>query len=347
MHDQRAFKGRIDTLLDDFVRDETTHLTEIHGDLAPVAEALRRTVAGGKRLRSAFCHLGWLSCGQPENDGLLRAAAAMELVHAAALVHDDIIDSSHTRRGAPTAHIALRAAVPEGATRDPAAVGLAIMVGNLLLSWAGQMFLSCGLPRAFLSRTTPLWGLLAREIVAGECLEIMRTGRAPVAAGSLEIIRFKTAKYTVERPLQIGLTLGGGPPRLLKTFTAYGVPMGEAFQLRDDLLGVFGDPRRTGKSSLDDIAGNKPTALVAVALAEAQGDDREEMRRRLGGSDLGATDLDTIREIIERVGARARIEAMIEERAASARAALTGARLPSPVAEALDDLASSLTNRDN
>src|SRR4051794_36003662 len=117
MHDQRAFKGRIDTLLDDFVRVETAHLIEINPDLAPVAEELRRKVAGGKRLRAAFCHLGWLSCGQAESDRLLRAAAAMELVHAAALVHDDIIDSSHTRRGMPTAHIALRAAVPVGDRR--------------------------------------------------------------------------------------------------------------------------------------------------------------------------------------------------------------------------------------
>jgi geranylgeranyl diphosphate synthase type I len=346
MHDQLAFKARVDAVLDRFVGEETSHLTQIHEDLTPVADQLRLTVADGKRLRAAFCYLGWRACGQPDSDAALRASAAMELVHAAAVVHDDIIDASHTRRGAPTAHVALRSAVADPGRSEAAAVGLAIVAGNLLLSWAGQLFVSCGLPRAFLARTTPLWSVLARELVAGECLEIMRTGGVPRITGSLEIILFKSAKYTVERPLHIGATLGGGPARLLQTFTDYGVPMGEAFQLQDDLLGVFGDSRRTGKSNLDDISGNKPTALLAVALARAAGDDREQLLRILGGAGLDDDDLREAREILERVGARARIESMIEERAVAAHRALERARLPEAVAGSLGSLASAVIERE-
>ncbi|MEA2182671.1 MAG: geranylgeranyl diphosphate synthase, type [Solirubrobacteraceae bacterium] len=346
MHDQLEFKARIDEVLDGFVREETSYLTEIHEDLAPVADQLRASVANGKRLRATFCYLGWRSCGQPDSDAALRASAAMELVHAAALVHDDIIDGSGTRRGAPTAHVALRSAVADQEGSESAAAGLAIVVGNLLMSWAGQLFVSCGLPRAFLARTTPLWSVLARELVAGQCLEIVRTGIVPRVEGSLQIIHFKTAKYTVERPLHIGATLGGGPLRLLTTFTDYGVPMGEAFQLHDDLLGVFGDPRRTGKSNLDDICGSKPTALVAVALARACGKDRTELLCRLGRAGLDLDDLSTIREILERVGARARIEEMIAERATWACTAIENARLPSAVCDALASLASTVIESD-
>jgi geranylgeranyl diphosphate synthase, type I len=347
MHDQAAFKARVDEVLDGFVREEASYLTQIHEDLAPVAEQLRVSVSNGKRLRATFCYLGWRSCGQPDSHAALRACAAMELVHAAAVVHDDIIDGSGTRRGAPTAHVALRSAVADDDDSEGAAAGLAMVVGNLLMSWAGQLFISSGLPRAFLARTTPLWSVLARELVAGECLEIMRTGSAPRVEGSMQIIHLKSAKYTVERPLQIGATLGGGPLRLLTTFTEYGVPMGEAFQLHDDLLGVFGDPRRTGKSNLDDISGGKPTALFAIALARASGDDRAELVRRLGCAGLDSDDLGTIREILERVGARARIEEMIAERASCARDALDDARLPGAVSDALASLASTLVESDH
>ncbi|MDX6680873.1 MAG: geranylgeranyl diphosphate synthase, type [Solirubrobacteraceae bacterium] len=347
MHDQAEFKARVDEVLDGFVREETSYLTQIHPDLTPVADQLRVSVSNGKRLRATFCYLGWRSCGQPDSLAALRACAAMELVHAAAVVHDDIIDGSGTRRGAPTAHVALRSAVADDDGNEGAAAGLAMVVGNLLMTWAGQLFVSCGLPRAFLARTTPLWSVLARELVAGECLEIMRTGSPPRVEGSMQIIHFKTAKYTVERPLHIGATLGGGPLRLLTSFTDYGLPMGEAFQLHDDLLGVFGDPRRTGKSNLDDISGSKPTALFAIALARAGGDDRTELVRRLGRSGLGSDDLSAVREILERVGARARIEEMIAERATCARTALENARLPSAVAEALASLASTVIESDH
>jgi geranylgeranyl diphosphate synthase, type I len=207
------------------------------------------------------------------------------------------------------------------------------------------MFMSCGLPLAFLSRTRALWPVLAREVVAGECLEIMRTGEVPLADESLEIIRLKTAKYTVERPLHIGATLGGASDTLLRSLTAYGVPLGEAFQLHDDLLGVFGDPGLTGKGNLDDLNGFKPTALLAATLAAVEGRERDELLRVLRRGRLEPGDLTAIREVMERVGARTRIESMIRDRAASARQALAQARLPPPTSTALDSLASLVVAR--
>jgi geranylgeranyl diphosphate synthase type I len=346
MSTAQELRVRIGTELTAFADREIAVLEQIDPQLAPIGAQLRAAVADGKRIRAAFCYWGWRSAGQGDSDAAIRAAAAMELVHAAALVHDDLIDDSVLRRGSATPHVVLRGAVPAAAP-DPAAAArsLAMLVGDLLMVWAGQLFAGCGLPSAYLARARPVWATLARELIAGECLEILRTGGEPSAASSLQIVRYKTAKYTVEHPLHIGGRLGGASERLLRTFSAYGVPLGEAFQLRDDLLAVYGDPAATGKSNLDDLAGNRPTALVAHAFRVAGADDRATLRAVLGRADLDGADLGTVRAILDRTGARERTEAMIAERASAARAALAAAALPPAGADALHELTRTVTVR--
>ena len=340
-----SLKPRVDAALLEFVEHETGQLELIDGRLAPVGARLRDAVAGGKRIRAAFCYWGWRACGQADTEAAVRAAASMELVHAAAVTHDDLIDASALRRGAPSAHIALLDAVPDSPDREWAAKSLAMLVGDLLMSWAGQLFATCGLPAAYLARARPLWAVLARELIAGECLEILHTGVSESPEDSLRIIRYKTAKYTVEHPLQIGGRLGGASPALLRAFTAYGVPLGEAFQLRDDLLAVYGDPASTGKSNLDDLTGARPTALIALALRGGTPDDRAELLGLLGRADLAAADLERIRKILERSGARQRVEQLIAQRTRAAHAALARAPLPTAAASALHDLADAVTDR--
>ena len=358
--EQAAFKARVDAELSAFVRLETDQLIAIDDQLLPVAEQLLAAVQEGKRLRAAFCYWGWRAAGQPDSDEMVRAAAAMELIHAAAVVHDDIIDDSATRRGSPTAQVALREAGVGRAGRTGhaghagrtgragrPAVGraLAMLVGDLLLSWAGQLFACCGLPAAYLARARPLWATLARELVAGECLEILRAGSRPDTGSSLQIVRYKTAKYTVEHPLQIGGRLAGAAPALMDAYSAYGLPLGEAFQLRDDLLGIFGNPGDTGKSNLDDLVGDKPTALLAVTLPAASAAERRQLRTLLGRRRLDQQGLERVREIMERVGAPARVEALIAERVQAATAALARAELPPPAARALSHLVVAATVR--
>jgi geranylgeranyl diphosphate synthase type I len=340
-----SLKPRVDAALSEFVEYETGQLELIDEQLAPVGARLRDAVEGGKRIRAAFCYWGWRACGQADSEAAVRAAASMELVHAAAVTHDDLIDASALRRGLPSTHIALLDAVPDAPDRVWAAKSLAMLVGDLLMSWAGQLFATCGLPAAYLARARPLWAVLARELIAGECLEILHTGTSENPEDSLRIIRYKTAKYTVEHPLQIGGRLGGASPALLAAFTAYGVPLGEAFQLRDDLLAVYGDPADTGKSNLDDIAGARPTALIALALRGATPPDRAELLSLLGRADLVVVDLERVRKILERSGARVRVEQLITQRTKAAHAALARAPLPSAAAAALHDLADAVTDR--
>ncbi|WP_129840554.1 polyprenyl synthetase family protein [Streptomyces sp. RFCAC02] len=337
-HGTAAFKSRVDGVLADFLARETDAFLAVDPDLAPVAEQVRAAAAHGKRLRAAFCYWGWRAAGQPDSAPLVRAAAAMELVHAAAIVHDDLIDDSPLRHGRPTAHVALRAALRRRPRAATAARSLAVLVGDLLMSLAGQLFVTSGLPGAYLARARPLWAALARDLVAGECLEILRTGAAPDTAESLRVIRYKTAKYTVEQPLLIGGALAGAGTRLRDGYSAYGLPLGEAFQLRDDLIGLFGDPAVTGKANPDDLRARRPTALLAETWRAADAADRALLRGLLGRR-LDDAGVETVRGIMRRLRAPESVERMITERVGDAVRALDGMALSPPAAEALTSLA--------
>ncbi|MGW0573350.1 polyprenyl synthetase family protein [Streptomyces tauricus] len=343
--DPAAFRARVDAVLHAFVAQEAGQLAAIDPALEPVATQVEASVADGKRLRAAFCYWGWRAVGQPDSDALVRAAASMELVHAAAVVHDDLIDDSALRHGRPTAHIALRGAVRRRPRAVTAARSLALLVGDLLMGLAGQLFATSGLPAAYLARARPLWSVLARELIAGECLEILRTGDEPDLTASLKVIRYKTAKYTVEHPLLIGGALAGAGERLREGYSAYGVPLGEAFQLRDDLLGLFGDPDRTGKANADDVRGRRPTALLAETWRLAGDGDRERLRVLLGRRDPDGDGLHAVREVMRRLKAPDRVEDMITARVEEALGALDELDVPAPAATALTSLAHSAAVR--
>jgi geranylgeranyl diphosphate synthase type I len=343
--DPAAFKSRVDQAVRRFVAAEADRFAEIDPLLAPVAGQLEAAVADGKRLRAAFCYWGWRAVGQPDNEALVRAAASMELVHAAAVVHDDLIDDSPLRHGRPTAHVALRDAVRRRPRSDAAARSLAMLVGDLLMALAGQLFTTSGLPAAYLARARPLWSVMARELIAGECLEILRTGAGPDTTASLKVIRYKTAKYTVEQPLLIGGALAGADARLRDGYSAYGLPLGEAFQLRDDLLGLFGNPAATGKAAADDVRGNRPTALLAETWRLAGEADREQLRALLGRRRPDAAALADVRAVMHRLRAPDRIEDMIGARVEQALDALHELQVPAHATEALAALARSAANR--
>ncbi|WP_282692752.1 polyprenyl synthetase family protein [Streptomyces sp. CC208A] len=380
------FKARTDAVLAGFLDEEAAELLAVDEALDPLAEALRATARHGKRLRAAFCYWGWRAAGQPDSDALMRAAAAMELVHAAAVVHDDLIDDSPLRHGRPTAHHAFATlpdkALPDGAqphkahphtvtpptappptappptapppTAPPPAApphtsrrprpaearALALLLGDHLMALAGRLYTESGLPAAYLSRGRPLWAVLARELVAGEALEILHTGGAPDTGTSLKVIRYKTAKYTVEQPLLLGALLAGAPAALREGLSLYGLPLGEAFQLRDDLLGLFGDPARTGKAPLDDLRTARPTVLLAETWRTAGPAQRVLLRRALDGD--GPPDeeeLRKVRALMTELGAPARVEHMITCRVEEAVRTLDALDLPAAAHRALTDLA--------
>lgn len=335
-----------------FLAERSEELAAISADLVPVGQAICRFVLdGGKRLRPAFAYWGWRGAGgRPEDDApLIAAVAALELVHAGALIHDDVMDSSATRRGEAAVHERFAELHrTEGLTGSPSGYGraTAILLGDLALVWADEMLARSDLQPQAVERARPAYDAMRTEVMAGQYLDVLAQVQPAVSAErALHVARFKSAKYTVERPLHVGGLLHGCAQALLACYTAYGVPVGEAFQLRDDLLGVYGDPSVTGKPAGDDLREGKKTVLVALALEHGAPAEVDLIASRLGDPLLDADSVQRLRAAIERSGARSRVESLIAQRLEQGVAALGTGDLDPVAARVLTDLATQATAR--
>jgi geranylgeranyl diphosphate synthase type I len=347
-----ALIGRVDAALMSFLDSRAESLAQVGADVMPVAEAARSFVLdGGKRLRPTFAYWGWRSVGDADADdaALVSAAASLELLHACALIHDDVMDASATRRGQPSAHRAFADLHRQSDwVGDPDVFGTAaaILLGDLLLSWADAMFALAGLPSEVEPTTRRVWEDMRELVMAGQYLDVLVQARGEYSVNdALRVARFKTSKYTVEGPLHFGAAAAGAPPSVLSALSAYGLPLGEAFQLRDDVLGVFGDPDRTGKPAGDDLREGKRTLLIALAMERATPHQAVRLRRDLGDRSLGEGAVDSLREVIIATGALDRVEERITQRAGEARSALNAPELSEDARKALDALAVAATQR--
>jgi geranylgeranyl diphosphate synthase type I len=346
--DHPEFRTRIDHTLDSFVAGQRILLAELGPDLEGLVDAAIGFVAGGKRLRPQFCYAGWLvSGGDPDEPGIVTAAAALEWLQASALVHDDLMDDSDTRRGRPSVHRAFEAQHREESRHgDPVGFGAsaAVLLGDLLLSWCDEMFTNVilGSPSmvANVLSARRFLDLCKTEVVAGQFLDVAGQTRASLSvAEAMKVVRYKSAKYTVERPLHIGAALAGAGPDLIQALSEVALPLGEAFQLRDDVLGVFGDPDLTGKPAGDDLREGKRTVLVARA-AELAGEPGRELLRASLGTPEG---VDAARDLIRTSGALAAVEDDIARLEAQADEAID--RLGAAARDVLGPLALTATRR--
>jgi geranylgeranyl diphosphate synthase, type I len=333
-----------------FLDQQREVLLAAGGELLPGVEALGELLASGKRLRPAFCYWGWRGAGGDDCPQILAAAAALELLHASALVHDDVMDGSDTRRGQPSLHrrfAARHAAQRWRGSPESFGMGAAILMGDLLLSWTDGMFRTSGLPADALRQGQPVLDLMRTEVIAGQYLDLLgqAAGNGTVES-ALRVVEYKSAKYTIERPLQLGAALAGFPDGPVPAaYSAYGLPLGVAFQLRDDILGVFGDPAQTGKPASDDVREGKRTVLLAMARGRATAAQARIIERRLGDPLLDEAGAAEIRAVITDTGALAECEAMIGQHVAEALSALAGAPITDEARAALAELAVAATAR--
>lgn len=338
-----AFRRAVDEVLDDFL---SAHLDTVEDeDWRYGVELLRSFVLGvaGKRTRPTFCHLGWLACGG-EGPGVVHAAAALELFHAFALIHDDVMDDSDTRRGRPTLHVSFADRHRcRGWRGDAGRFGRnsAVLWGDLCLAWSAEL-----LPGgAAAGRVRALFQRMRAEAMLGQYLDVRAEAAGAGPAECLRILRYKCARYTVERPLQVGAAVAGAGQAELAALSRYGIPLGEAFQLRDDVLGVFGDDALTGKSTLTDLRDGKATLLTVLARGAATAAQAAAFRRWHGNPDLDQAGADVLREIIVDTGSLRRVEEMIAARTEEAIAALDGVSMVDGVRVELVELARRLSVR--
>lgn len=363
--DRHDLRTRVSAELTAFLGRQAAVLGGISTDLGPVIEALREFLNGGKRMRPAFCYWGWRAAADHEPGSELgedeaaavRAAASLELLHASALIHDDYIDGSDTRRGAPAIHRRFAELHRDGGWEgEPERFGAAaaVLLGDLTLSWCDEMFTRCGLDAARIHAARPVFDLMRSEVMAGQYLDVLAQARGLSVSTPQEalerartVLRYKSAMYTVERPLRLGVALATGVTDgpVAAALSRYGLPLGEAFQLRDDVLGVFGDPAATGKPAGDDLREGKQTVLVALAAQHATDAQAKALRGGLGDPRLDEAGVEELREIITRTGALAEVEERISELTRSSLDALREAPITAEAGAVLSELAVAATMR--
>jgi len=369
-------RSEVAAALDLFLARQRRVLAAIGEDLLPCVDATAELLAGGKRLRPAFCYWGWRAAGGPDSPEIYTAAASLELLQASALVHDDVMDASDIRRGRPAVHRQFAARLAAGArtgasttprpdlTRagaspgaaDQFGTGAAILIGDLLLAWTDELFRASGFPADVLLRAQSSLDAMRTEVAAGQYLDILsQASRSTSVAAALRVITYKTAKYTIERPLQLGAALaaagdtggsaGNDAAAVSATCTDYGIPLGIAFQLRDDILGVFGDPARTGKPVSGDISEGKRTVLVALARERANASQARVLDRHLGDRGLTLDAAAQVKTVLTETGAVQECESLIAASVKEAVSALDGAPISAAARTALAALAITATDR--
>ena len=340
--------------LTEFLSQQTQYLGEIGSELIPVAEAMNAYLLdSGKRLRPLFAYAGYLGAGASENKAVIKAVASLELLQACALIHDDLMDGSDTRRGKPAMHRRFESIHEQDELSGSATAygaSAAILLGDLALVWSDQMFHSAGLAPEALLRSLSVHDEMRIELMAGQFLDIHEQALATSSvARSLKIARYKSGKYTIERPLHFGASLAieneNQRQTLMTMYSEFGLPLGEAFQLRDDLLGVFGDPTITGKPAGDDLREGKRTVLMAMTHDRASAAQEKVIAQYFGSDDLDSAGVEGLRTIITETGARQHVEDLIEKLTLTAQDALNRDEIDSSAHALLDELASIAVRR--
>lgn len=339
--------------IDGFLTSQSGLLAEIGAtDLLPIA---RQFTGAGKRLRPAFCYWGYVAAaGQPDDaQPLLSVASSLDLLHASALVHDDLIDDADTRRGQPAAHRQLETLHTEHGGRGSAGefgTSSAILLGDLLLMWSVELVDQSG--ARGLDRARPHLSAMRSEVTAGQYLDVAAqygvTGAASFAEEldvARRVLEYKSASYSIRRPALIGASLGGASEQLQGALGEFGSVVGRAFQLRDDVLGVYGDPAVTGKPYGGDIHEGKRTVLVLTALANASAEEARELDDLLGAPNLTDTDIRRAADIIEHTGAREHVDSVIDGNLRHALALLDSAEMTPDGRTALAELAERSVQR--
>ncbi|WP_130013346.1 polyprenyl synthetase family protein [Serinicoccus sediminis] len=354
--DRVDLRPRVQQALDEQLARQRAVLDELGPPMAPLLEAIADLLNGGKRLRATFLYWGWRALGGPDDPAAVRAASAMEVFQAAALLHDDVMDHSDLRRGHPTAHRRFaRHHREQGWSGDPDSFGhaAAILAGDLCLNWTDEVFTTSGLPQEALQRARPEFDRMRTQLMGGQFLDMLEGARGwggldleQRLERCLTVIRYKSARYSVQQPLLIGADAARVGPRTRPALGRYGAALGEAFQLRDDVLGVFGDPSQTGKPAGDDLREGKHTVLIAHALAQAGPAGAALVEEALGDPDLDEDAVERVREVLVGSGALERTEQMVGRGAERALEELGGTPdLTAEGREALTELVAVCTDR--
>jgi geranylgeranyl diphosphate synthase type I len=349
--------NRVNEHITTILENQRATLSHLGNDVTAFTDFAAEMLAGGKRFRAQFCAMGYACASTEFPSSLWDVAAGLELFHAAALAHDDIMDKSDTRRGIPAAHRFFEQSHRTGGWAGDSehfGVSSALLFGDFLLALS-----DLAVARGFRDHADRDASFAARlefdqmrlDVTAGQYLDIVEENAWPTvtpadALGRAQtVLTYKSAKYSIEAPVVIGASLAGASPTVIASLREFAVPLGNAFQLRDDILGVFGDPAVTGKPVGDDLSEGKRTVLIALAMQKLTEPERASLNSALGSSALTLDDIARIQQQLEATGARAAVELMISDEFERSMSALESAELTDDTKTALRSLAERVVVR--
>lgn len=317
--------------------------------LFPIIEVIRSVASGGQRLRPLFCHCGWTGAGgDPNALAPARAGAALELFHSCTLVHDELVDCAQTRRGRPAVHRLFADLHPhqEDATAaDRFGTGAAVLLGDLCLAWSDELLQRAAGDGTALHRAAPWISAMRAEAVAGQLLDVDDSDEGDELDRAWRVVQHKGAACAVQRPLQIGAALAGADEQVLRGFCAFGRSLGAAFQLREDLLGVFGNPVSANRPAIDDLREGKRTVLIALTRERADASQCAALDALHGDPHLDESGAEVLRGIIRETGAAAEVEQLVADNRGQALAVLEAMPIEPTAQQVLAELASGATVR--
>ena len=350
----KSLREQVEAQLQDFLTSQSEYFTSIAPELNPAATSLTAFVInGGKRFRPLFAAVGAIGAGSQLSDAEIRAFASLELLQACALVHDDLMDASDTRRGEPAIHKifeSMHSAEKYQGKATQFGLSASVLIGDLALIWSDQMLNSSGIKSESLLAALSVHDEMRVELIAGQYLDVFEQARGTQSvAQALKIARYKSAKYTIERPLHLGAAIAipdaAKRSQIISIYSEFGLPLGEAFQLRDDLLGVFGDPKVTGKPAGDDLREGKRTVLMAMTHDRISGAAEAEFIQEFGNHNISESAIARLQEIISETGAAMHVEDLIEELTSTALEALNRDEIVPQARELLTEMAIIATKR--
>jgi geranylgeranyl diphosphate synthase type I len=346
----RAKSGIARLVTDELLSYIETERATLEPEAQPLLDQLESLVrAGGKRLRPQFAYWGFRAAGGRDGREIVRVGAALELLHTMALIHDDVMDRSNVRRSRASTFRAL-AELSAGVEHrgDPKRFGAsaAILTGLLGFVLADRLFHDVDFPRERLMRAAARYDAMRVRAIAGQYLDLLAAHRGDAdEATARRIGALKSGSYSVADPLAIGALLGSDDERVPDILGRYGQPLGEAFQIRDDILGTFGDPGTTGKDRDGDIREGKQTVLVAKARERATPAQRRTLDTNVGDAELSFSGAEAVREVLVATGALKETEALVAALTAEAKRSLDGSRIDTEAVAALEQLADEATIR--
>jgi len=350
----KTLREQVEAQLKDFLAAQGDYFTSIAPELEPASNSLSAFVInGGKRFRPIFAAVGAMGAGSNLSDPEMRAFSSLELLQACALVHDDLMDASDTRRGEPAIHKlfeTMHATEKYQGKTSQFGLSAAVLIGDLALIWSDLMLNSSGIKNDSLLAALSVHDEMRVELIAGQYLDVFEQARGTQSvAQALNIARYKSAKYTIERPLHLGAAIAipdvAQRAKLVSIYSEFGLPLGEAFQLRDDLLGVFGDPKVTGKPAGDDLREGKRTVLMAMTHDRISGPAEAEFLKEFGNHNISDSAIARLQEIIAETGAAMHVEDLIEELTSTALEAINRDEIDLQARKLLTEMAIIATQR--